>query len=137
MELPQEEGSKQSAVHVQRPWGEKLACWRKLEQGGRRGEWWEARSERRAGWEADQAGPDASVSLDCILGSEGSCGRSLRGGGTEWDQLTVQRAGLLSAHEHVKLASRQLKTPKMTALPVCRTLSHWGVRAWLYHSLPL
>ena len=93
MELPREEGSKQSAVCVQRPWGEKLACWRKLEQGGRRGEWWEATSERWAGWGADQAGPDASVSLDCILGSAGSCRRSLRGGGKEGDQLTVQHGG--------------------------------------------
>lgn len=66
MELPWEEGSKQREVHVQRPWGEKPACWRKLEQGGRRGEWWEERSERRAGWGVDRAGPDASVSLDCI-----------------------------------------------------------------------
>lgn len=74
MEPPWEECSKHREVHVQSPWGEKLVCWRRLEQEARRGELWEVRSETGAGWGADQAAPAAQMSLYCIPGQWAAMG---------------------------------------------------------------
>ena len=63
MEPPWEECSKQREAHVQRPWGEKLVCGRRLEgetlerdrglgHGSRRGRRGKEGLERQPGWGA-------------------------------------------------------------------------------------
>lgn len=75
MELPWEERSEQRELHIQRPWGEKLVCWRRPEQRARRGELWEVRSERQVGWEVDQPGPDAGRAWTAISGQQAATGK--------------------------------------------------------------